>query len=131
MADRHDDRSLGDLLSELSRETTQLVRKELELAATEMTGKVKRAGSHIGVAAAGGALMYAGLLVFLAALVLGLSQIGLSPWLSALIISLLTIAVGYTLVSRGVGRLRATNVIPTRTMESLKEDSAWKTRQGA
>jgi hypothetical protein len=131
MADRTDNRSLAELFSELSRETSDLVKKEVELATTEMTAKARRAGGHVGVAAAGGALAHAGLLVFLAALVLGLSQLGVTPWLSALIISLLTIGVGYLLVNRGLTGLRTTNVAPTRAMESLKEDARWTTKQGA
>ena len=131
MADRLDNRSVGDLLAELSRETSQLVRKEVELATTEMTAKARKAGGHVGVAATGGALAHAGLLVFLAALVLALSEMGVAPWLSALIISLLTIGVGYLLVNRGLTGLRATSVAPTRTMETLKEDARWTTRQGA
>jgi hypothetical protein len=131
MADRLDNRSVGDLLAELSRETGQLVRKEVELATTEMTAKARKAGGHVGVAATGGALAHAGLLVFLAALVLALSEMGVAPWLSALIISLLTIGVGYLLVNRGLAGLRGTSVAPTRTMETLKEDAKWTTRQGA
>src|SRR5918995_2177596 len=120
MADRLDNRSLGDLLAELSRETGQLVRKEMELATTELTARARKAGAQVGVAAAGGALAHAGLLVFLAALVLGLSELGVTPWLSALIISLLTIGVGYMLVNRGLAGLRTTSVAPTRAMDSLK-----------
>ena len=132
MADKLDNRSIGDLLAELSRETSELVKKEVELATTEMTAKAEAgSGGHVGVAAAGGALAHAGLLVFLAALVLGLSQLGVTPWLSALIISLLTIGVGYLLVNRGLTGLRSTSVAPTRAMESLKEDARWTTRQGA
>lgn len=131
MADRLDNRSIGDLLAELSRETSQLVRKEVELATTEMSAKARQAGGHVGVAAAGGALAHAGLLVFLAALVLALSEMGVTPWLSALIISLLTIGVGYLLVNRGRAGLRTTSVAPTRAMESVKEDARWTTRQGA
>ena len=131
MADKLDNRSIGDLLAELSRETSQLVRKEVELASTEMTAKARKAGGHVGVAAAGGALAHAGLLLFLAALVLGLSELGVTPWLSALIISLLTLGVGYLLVNRGLSALRNSSVTPTRTMESLKEDARWTTRQGA
>lgn len=131
MADKLDNRSIGDLLAELSRETSQLVRKEVELATTEMTAKARKAGGQVGVSAAGGALAHAGLLVFLAALVLGLSELGIAPWLSALIISLLTIGVGYLLVNKGIAGLRTTSVAPTRTMESLKEDAKWTTRQGA
>ncbi len=96
-----------------------------------MTAKAKKAGGHVGVAAAGGALAHAGLLVFLAALVLGLSELGVTPWLSALIISLLTIGIGYLLFNRGLTGLRTSSVAPTRTMESLKEDAKWTTRQGA
>jgi hypothetical protein len=66
MADGSDNRSLGDLLAELSRETGQLVRKELELATTELTAKARKAGVQIGIAAAGGALVHAGVLVLLA-----------------------------------------------------------------
>lgn len=131
MAERIDDRSIGDLLAELSRETSELVKKEVELATTEMTAKARKAGSHVGVAAAGGALAHAGLLVFLAALVLGLSELGITPWLSALIISLLTVGVGYLFVNKGLAGLRSTSVAPTRAMESLKEDARWTTKQGA
>lgn len=131
MADKLDNRSIGDLFAELSRETSQLVKKEVELATTEMTAKARKAGGHVGVAAAGGALAHAGLLVFLAALVLALSEMGVTPWLSALIISLLTLGIGYLLVNRGLAGLRTSSVAPTRTMESLKEDAKWTTRQGA
>jgi hypothetical protein len=131
MTDPLDNRSIGDLLAELSRETSQLVRKEVELATTEMSAKARKAGGHVGTTAAGGALAHAGLLVFLAALVLALSEMGVTPWLSALIISLLTIGVGYLLVNKGLAGLRTTNVTPTRAMESVKEDARWTTRQGA
>ena len=131
MANQRDDRSLGELLSELSRETGQLVRKEFELATTEMTGRVKRASAGAGVAAAGGALMHAGVLVILAALVLGLAQAGVSPWLSAVIVAVLAMVVGYLLVNRGVGQVRRTTVVPTQTIQSLKETATWTTRQGA
>ena len=131
MADRLDNRSLGDLLAELSRETGQLVRKEIELATTEMTAKARKAGAQVGVAAAGGALIHAGVLVLLAMLVIALSDIGLAPWLAALIVGLLTIGIGYLLVNRGLSGLRSTSIVPQQTIETLKEDARWTTRQGA
>jgi len=131
MVDRKDERSLGELLSELSRETGQLVRKEVELATTEMTAKARRAGAAVAVAAAGGALVHAGLLVLLAAIVLGLAQAGMSPWLSASIVAVVTMIVGYALVNRGLAQLRRTSVVPTQAIETLKETATWTTRQGA
>ena len=127
----HDERSLGDLFAELSRETGVLVRKEVELATTELTAKAKVAGGHAATVAAGGALAHAGLLVLLAALVIGLSQLGVEPWLSALIVAVLTMAAGWLLASKGITNLRRTNLAPTQTIETLKETSTWTNRTPA
>ena len=105
--------------------------KEVELATTEITARAKRAGSHVGFVAAGGALALAGVLVLLAALVLGLSDMGLAPWAAALIVGGLTAAAGYVLVTKGMSALRTTTVMPTRAIESMKEDARWTTKQGA
>ena len=126
-----DERSLGELLAELSRETGELIRKEVELATTEMTAKAKKAGTDAAVIAAGGALLHAALLVLLAALVIGLAQLGITPWLSALLVGVLTAGIGYMLVNRGRTSLRKSSLAPVQTMESLKETATWTTRQGA
>jgi hypothetical protein len=131
MAESSDNRSLGDLFSELSRETSLLVRKEVELATAELTVKARRVAARAGMAAAGGALAHGGVLVLLAALVLGLVQAGVAAWLSALVVAVVTIGVGYLLVNRGVAALSATSLVPTKTIETLKEDARWTTRQGA
>jgi hypothetical protein len=131
MAERIDNRSLGDLLAELSRETGQLVRKEIELASTEMTAKARRAGGQIGIAAAGGALVHAGVLVLLGMFVIALGEMGLALWLAALIVGAVTIVVGYVLVNRGLSALRSTSIAPQQTIQTLKEDARWTTRQGA
>ena len=78
MARSQDERSLGELFAELSRETGVLVRKEVELATTEMTAKARTAAAHVGTIAAGGALAHAGLLVLLAACVIGLAALTIS-----------------------------------------------------
>jgi len=126
-----DERSLGELLAELSRETSELVRKEVELATTEITAKARTAGAHVAVVAAGGALAHAALLVLLAAIVIGLTQLGLDAWLAAGIVAMVVAVVGYILIQIGVSRLRATRVVPVHTVQSLKEDAKWTTRQGA
>lgn len=126
-----DNRSLAELVAELSRETGQLVRKEVELAKVEMTAKARQAAVHGATAAAGGALVHAGLLVLLAAIVIALAQLGVTPWLSAFIVAVLTMVVGYVLVRKGTAALSGTNLAPTRAIESVKEDVKWTTRQGA
>ena len=131
MGDRTDNRSLGELIAELSRETSALVRKEVELATTEMSAKLKNAGTQAGIMAAGGALMHAGLLVLLAAVVIGLAELGVAAWLSALIVAVAVMAGGYFLVNQGMTQMRTTSYAPTQTMESLKETASWTSRTRA
>lgn len=131
MVTNSDNRSIGELFSELSRDTGTLIRKELELATTEMTSKARTAGGHVAVVAAGGALAHAGMLVILAAIVIALTQLGITAWLSALIVGVVTGGVGYLLVNRGLSSLRQTSVAPKQTIETLKEDAKWTTRTPA
>jgi drug/metabolite transporter (DMT)-like permease len=131
MAVNADNRSMGELFAELSRETGMLIRKELELATTEMTSKAKTAAGLMSVAAAGGALVHAGLLVLLAAAVSVLVNLGLAAWLAALVVAVLTMAGGYLLLNRGLAGLRRTSVAPTQTIETLKENAKWTTRTPA
>jgi hypothetical protein len=131
MTARQDERSLGELFSELSRETGVLIRKEMELATTEMTAKARVAGGHAATVAAGGALAHAALLVFLASLVMILARFGIDPWLSALIVAVLTAAVGYVLIRKGLDSLGRTNVAPTQTIQSIKETTSWTTKTPA
>jgi hypothetical protein len=131
MADKFDNRSLGDLVAELSRETGTLVRKEVELATREMTANLKQAGAQAGMVAAGGALVHAGLLVLLAAFVIGLAQMGVTPWVSALIVGVLTAGIGYMIASRAAASMRRTNIAPIQTIETLKENARWTTGERA
>jgi drug/metabolite transporter (DMT)-like permease len=126
-----DNRSIGDLVAELSRETSALIRQEMELAKTELTAKARQAGTHTATAAAGGALAHAGLLVVLAAIVIALAQVGITAWLAAAIVGVGTIVIGYVLFNKGLKALRGASVVPKQTLESLKEDARWTTRQGA
>ena len=131
MAPRTDERSLGELFAELSRDTGLLVRKEVELATTELTGKAKVASMHAATVAAGGALAHAGLLVLLAALVSLLVRLGVEVWLSAGIVAFLTMAIGYFLVNKGLANLRQANLAPTQTIQSIKETTSWTNRTPA
>src|SRR4051812_7954843 len=96
-----DDRSLGELFAELSRETSTLVRKEVELAKTEVTQKATRMGRDVGMLAAGGAVVYAGLFFILAAVALGLMALGLPGWLAALLVGVVVAGIGYFLIQKG------------------------------
>jgi hypothetical protein len=125
MREQQDDRSLGELFSDLARETGTLVRQEVELAKTEMTQKATRVGKDIGSLAAGGAVAYAGFLGILAAIAIGLGQLGVPWWLAALLVGVVVAAIGGILVQRGLSALRQEQVTPERTVATIKEDVEW------
>jgi len=129
MAQLRDERSLGDLFSDLSRETTTLVRQELQLAKAELTQSATEAARGIGMLVAGGAVAYAGLLFLLLAIVFGLIKAGWDAWLSALVVGLVVVAIGAVLVLRARESLKPANLAPRRTVETLKEDQEWAKEQ--
>jgi hypothetical protein len=124
-----DNRSLGELFAELSRETTTLVRQEVELAKTELSHSASEVGKDVGFLAAGGAVAYAGFLAIIAAIIVGLGQAGVTWWLSAAIVGIVVAAIGGFLVMRGIQDLRTANFAPTQTIQSLKEDAQWTKEQ--
>jgi Putative Actinobacterial Holin-X, holin superfamily III len=129
MAQTRDERSLGDLFSDLSRETTTLVRQEVQLAKAELTQSATEAARGIGILVAGGAVAYAGLLFLLLAIVFGLIEVGWDAWVSALVVGLVVVAIGAILVLRARESLKPANLAPQKTVETLKEDAAWAKEQ--
>jgi xanthine/uracil permease len=124
MQQSRDDRSLGELFSELAQETSTLVRQEVNLAKTEMSHKASRAGRHIGVLAAGGAVAYAGLLAILAGVIVLLDNV-MPLWASALSVGVVVAVVGYLLARRAIDALKREDFAPRETVQSLKEDQQW------
>ena len=129
MAQVRNERSLGDLFSDLSRETTTLVRQEVQLAKAELTQSATEAARGIGMLVAGGAVAYAGLFFVLLAIVFGLIELGWDAWLSALVVGAVVVAIGAILVLRAREALKPANLAPRRTIETLKEDQEWAKEQ--
>jgi hypothetical protein len=129
MQQQKDERSIGELFSDLARDTGTLVRQEMALARTEITHTMTRAGRDIGVLVVGGAVVYAGFLALVAAAIIGIAAAGLDWWLAALIVGIIIAGIGAVLVQRGLGALRQEHLVPRQTIETLKEDVAWAKEQ--
>ncbi|WP_354698063.1 hypothetical protein DSM112329_03727 [Paraconexibacter sp. AEG42_29] len=126
-ADR--EKPVGELLRQLSEETSTLVRQELELAKAEISQKGKAAG--VGAGLLGGAGVTA--LVTLIALmltVLFLLDTAMATWLAALITTVIFGAAAAVQALIGKNRLQdAGPPVPEQTTDSVKEDVEWaKTR---
>jgi hypothetical protein len=122
---KKDDRTLGEMLGELSRETRTLVRQEMQLAKTELTEKAATMAKGGGLIVGGGLLAYGGLLAIIAAIVLGLVRLGMPPWAGALLTGVLVAGAGYLLVQSGRSALRPATLKPQHTIDTLKEDAQW------
>ncbi len=119
-----EDRTLGDLFSDLSRDFRTLVRQEIDLAKVESTEKAKKAAKHVGFIAAGGFVAYAGFVVLLVGVAYLLGTF-LPMWLAALIVGAAAAVAGYALVQSGLSGLKNTDFSLKHTAESIKEDQEW------
>ena len=116
------DRSLADLATQLSNQTTELVRHEVELAKAELRVKGKRAGIGAGMFGGAGALGVYALGALTAAIIAGIAE-ALPVWASALIVAALYGAVAGILALRGKKKVQqATPPLPEETVQSVKED---------
>jgi uncharacterized membrane protein YqjE len=124
------ERPIGELLKQLSQETTTLVRKELDLAKAEMAQKGKQAGLGAGMFGGAGIVGLLALGALTACLILALTP-AMKDWLAALIVAVVYAAIAGILALVGRSRVReATPPVPEQTVETVKEDVQWaKTRR--
>ncbi len=127
--------SVGDLLRQLSQETSTLVKQELELAKAEMAQKGKKAGVGAGFLG-GGAVLGLGAFGAFTTFLIALIQTAVNhTWLAALVVTAIYGAIAAVLALRGKDKIQeATPPAPEQTVETLKEDVEWaktRTRSGA
>ena len=118
------ERPIGELVKDLSQQTSTLVRKELELARAELQQQGKVAGKGAGLL--GGATV-AGLLALgaLSAALIALLDKAMAIWVAALIVMALWAIVALVLAQAGrTSMQRATPPAP-QTVETVKEDIQW------
>ena len=116
------DQQIGDLVKQLSEQTSTLVRKELQLAQLEMTEKGKRAGIGAGLFGGAGAVALYGLGALIAAVILLLAT-AIEPWLSALIVAVVLLAAGGVAALMGKKQVQqAVPPQPEQAIQSTKRD---------
>jgi uncharacterized membrane protein YqjE len=123
------DRPVGELLKQLSEETTTLVKQELELAKAEMAEKGKQAGTGAGLFGGAGVT---GLLALIALALTLIYLLGtaMEDWIAALIVTALWGAVAGVLALTGKKKLQeAGPPVPEQTVETVKEDVEWAKTQ--
>lgn len=115
------DQSFTSLISHLVSDVGKLVRQELRLAQAEAFEKVDQAQKGTISIIAGMLLAFAGLVILLQALVLALSNV-LQPWLAAVVVAVAVAIIAFVLIKGGQSSLRGRNLMPERTMQSVRDD---------
>jgi uncharacterized membrane protein YqjE len=119
------DKPTGELVRQLSEQTSTLVRQEIELAKAELSERGKAVGAGAGLLGGAGAVALLALGALTACLILLLSQ-DMDGWLAALIVTAVYAAIAAGLALAGRERVReGMPPAPEQTLESVKEDVQW------
>ena len=117
-----DERPVGELVQQLSRQTSTLIRQEMRLAQAELQEKGKRAGIGAGMFGGAGIVALYGVGALIAAAIM-LVGTALEPWLAAVIVGVALLVVGGILALVGGGRsTRRRRPSPSRRLESVQRD---------
>jgi uncharacterized membrane protein YqjE len=122
MPARETSRPIMSLMTEVASDLAYLVQTEVRLARTEMGEKVAAmsgAGVWLGL---GAGLALAGLIVLLFDVARWITVAGLPAEWSLLIVAVVTLVLGGIFASVGVNRMKASALVPNRTLGQMRED---------
>jgi ElaB/YqjD/DUF883 family membrane-anchored ribosome-binding protein len=121
--------SIIGLIRALTGDTKTFIRQEIQLAKTELSEKLSKFGKNAAILAVGGTVAYVGLFLFLIGLgwllAYAFQAAGLQPLLASFVgfaaIGILVIALGGTLLLKGLMTIRQESLAPEKTIRTLQE----------
>src|ERR1043165_611570 len=116
-------RSIAEIFTDLMTQLTTLLRKEGQLARTEMSEKISQVAVGLGLIVGGSVLLTPALVILLQAGVsaLSTSKIVDEPW-APLIVGGAVLVIGLILLLVGMSRLKADALVPSRTIQQIQSD---------
>jgi uncharacterized membrane protein YqjE len=121
------DKTLGDLLGQLSSDFSNLVSTQVELAKVEIQEEAARAGKSASLLGAGAFVAYLSLLLLSFAAAWGLSE-AMPTGFAFLIVGAVYAVIAAVLITQGRQRLREVRG-PVVTSQTVKEDVQWAKQQ--
>ena len=114
------DASVGELIGQVTRDFSSLMRQEVELAKAEIKTEVTRAGKGAGMLGGSGFAGYMVVLFLSFALWWGLANVMDQSW-AALIVAAIWAVIAAVLYATGRRNLRSVNPKPERTVETVRQ----------
>jgi MFS family permease len=116
------EKPLGELVQDLSRQTSTLIRQEMRLAQAELAEKGRHAGKGAGMFGGAGLVALYGVGALIAAAILGLGTV-IEPWIAAAAIGVVLLLVAGILALTGRKELEeAAPPKPEEALESVQRD---------
>ena len=116
------DKPLGELVQDLSRQTSTLIRQEMRLAQAELTEKGRHAGKGASMFGGAGLVALYGVGALVAAAILGLATV-LEPWIAAAAIGIGLLVIAGVLALTGKKEIDEMGPPkPEQTLESVQRD---------
>lgn len=133
----NEESSIGALLKQLRDDSTTLIRDEIALAKTEVSEKTSILGRNLGSMLAGAMLGYSALVLLLIAIgslaAEGLISIGLTPAMAHFVglasVAIIVGLISAVMVAKAMEQLKAANLAPQRTIDSLRNDKEFLKQQ--
>jgi hypothetical protein len=116
-------RSFVELMADLPRHLTSLMRKEFDLFRAELSEKFTLMGASVTLMVLGLVMALVGLNLLAFAAVAGLVALGVSQGWALLILGVIVGLLGMIFVRNGQTGLKAENLVPRRTLASVEKDA--------
>lgn len=121
MEGERDPRTVAHILSDIVTDFRSLMRDEIALAKAEFRQAIDKVVSGATLTGIGAFLAMAGLNALVASAVLALALIW-APWLAALAVGLAVLLLGGVLAMVGIRNLRSAELLPQRTVRTMRDD---------
>lgn len=118
------DQSLGELVSRMTSDISDLFSTQLELAKVELKEELATASKGAGMLGGGAVAAYFALMLASLAAAWGLAE-AIPRWAAFLVVGVVYAAVAAVLYAKGREQIRSVKPVGEQTAASLKEDAAW------
>ena len=116
------DHSVSEVVKELVRDISALIRSEVTMAKSELQDSMARLGTGAGLLGGAGITGLFAVEFLLLALMFGMIAWGLSPWVAALGVAMILAVIAAILALGGKKSVSEASLAPTRTLHQVKSD---------
>jgi uncharacterized membrane protein YqjE len=117
-----DNRSLGQIVKELTADISTLFRSEIALLKLEIKDTVAKLGGGAAMFAGAAFVALFGLAFLFVTITLGLVALGVPAWVSSLIVTVVLFVVAGVLAMIGKKKFAQVNFVPSESVQQIKAD---------